>query len=144
MRFVACAVVAIALSMASAANGQDTAIRSLVERFEAARLQHDPASLMKTLAPNYEEISPIGEVDPRAKVLGFYAPELKRSAPPMRSDEVVIHSRGDVAIITMRKSFVLPGATPRSVRVRYVAQRSAGAWQMVSAQYTPIPIAKSS
>jgi len=142
MKLALLPIVPIILAMAPAASAQDAAIRSLVDRFEAARLQHDPATLTKTLAPDYEEISPVGEVDPRDKVLGFYAPELKRPAPVMTSDDVVIQTRGDVAIVTMRKSFALPNSTPRSVRVRYVAQRIAGAWQMVSAQYTTIPARK--
>ena len=71
MRLAVLSIVPMVLAMASAANAQDVAIRSLVDRFEAARPQFDPAALTKTLAPNYEEIWPVGEVDPRTKVLGF-------------------------------------------------------------------------
>lgn len=132
----------VALSLASTASAQNVEIQALIDRFDAARIQHDPATLAKTLAPDYEEISPVGEVDDREKVLGFYAPELKRTAPPMTNDALVIRSRGDTAIITTRKSFTIPGGPVRSVRVRYVAERAAGKWLLVSAQYTPIPPAK--
>lgn len=142
MRLMIWVTIPMALSIASTASAQNVEVQSLVDRFEAARLQHDPAALTKTLAADYEEISPVGEVDAREKVLGFYAPELKRPAPAMTSEPLVIRSRGDVAVITTRKSFTFPGAAPRSVRVRYVAERAAGGWLLVSAQYTPIPPAK--
>ena len=142
MRLVIRAIGPMALSIASTANAQNPEIQSLVDRFETARFQHDPAALTKTLAVDYEEISPIGEVDARDKVLGFYAPELKRPAPAMTGEPLVIRSRGDVAVITTRKSFTLPSGAARSVRIRYVAERAAGKWLLVSTQYTPIPPAK--
>ena len=117
---------------------------ALVERFDAARERHDPAALAATLAPDYEEISPIGDVDSRSEVLGFYAPELKRPAPVMAQDQIALRTTGDVTVVTLRKSFTPPGAAPRSVRVRYVAQRQARGWLLVSAQYTPIPPARPS
>ncbi len=144
MRFAIWAIGPMALSIASTANAQNLEVQSLIDRFETARIQHDPAALTKVLAANYEEISPVGEVDAREKVLGFYAPELKRPAPAMTSEPLVIRSRGDVAVITTRKSFNLPSGTARSVRVRYVAERAAGRWLLVSVQYTPIPPAKAS
>ena len=142
MRLMVWAIGPMAFSIATNASAQNLEVKSLIDRFDAARIQHDPAALTKTLAADYEEISPVGEVDPREKVLGFYAPELKRRAPAMTSEPLVIRSRGDVAVITTRKSFTIPGGTVRSVRVRYVAERAAGRWLLVSAQYTPIPPAK--
>lgn len=142
MRLIISVIGPMALSIASAANAQNLEVQSLIDRFETARIRHDTATLTKTLAADYEEISPIGEVDAREKVLGFYAPELKRPAPAMTSEPLVIRSRGDVAVITTRKSFTLPGGTTRSVRVRYVAERAASRWLLISAQYTPIPPAK--
>jgi hypothetical protein len=97
----------------------------LIDRFDAARIQHDPAALTKTLAADYEEISPVGQVDVHEKVVVFYAPELKRPTPPMTSEPLVIRSRGNVAIITTGKSFTIPGGSVRSVRVRYVAEQAA-------------------
>ena len=122
MRLMIWAIGPVALLIASTASAQNIEIKSLIDRFDAARIQHDPATLSKTLASDYEEISPVGEVDDRGKVLGFYAPELKRTAPAMTSEPLVIRSRGDVAIITTRKSFTIPGGPVRSVRVRYVAE----------------------
>ena len=127
------------LAAASAASAQDAAILALVDRFEEARLRFDPVALAATLAPDYEEISPVGTVDPRAAVLGFYAPAARRPGPAMTADETVVRARGDTALVTRRQSIALPGGTTRSIRVRYVARRSGRRWQLVSAQYTPIP-----
>jgi hypothetical protein len=142
MRLMVMAIGSMALSIASIASAQNLEVQYLIDRFEAARIQHDPDALTKTLAADYEEISPVGEVDAREKVLGFYAPELKRPAPAMTSEPLVIRSRGDFAVVTTRKSFTLLSGAARFVRVRYVAERAAGRWLLVSAQYTPIPPAK--
>lgn len=142
MRLMIWAIGPMALSIASIASAQNIDVQSLVDRFEAARIQYDPAALTNTLAADYEEISPVGEVDTREKVLGFYTPESKRPVPAMTTEPLVIRSHGDIAVITTRKSFTFPGGAARSVRVRYVAQRTAGRWLLVSAQYTPIPPAK--
>ncbi len=118
---------------------QDGAVQALVDRFEDARMRFDPVALAATLAPDYEEVSPIGTVDPRAAVLGFYAPAARRPAPAMTADDTVVRASGDMALVTRRQSFTLPGGVTRSIRVRYVARRAGGRWQLLSAQYTPIP-----
>lgn len=118
---------------------QDATVRQVVERFEAARAGFDQAALAATLAPQFEEISPAGEVDSREKVLGFYAPEAKRPAPPMTTDAVTVQTLGDTAIVTSRISMTIPGApAPRAIRARYVVRAGTSGWQLVSAQYTPM------
>ncbi|WP_322964973.1 nuclear transport factor 2 family protein [Sphingomonas fuzhouensis] len=113
---------------------------ALVTRFETARRDFDPTLLAATLAPDFVEISPRGEVDSRAKVLGFYDPAHKRPAPPMESDETTVRLVSDIALVTKRLSMVLPGAGGRrSIRALYVAHQGRAGWQLVSAQYTPIP-----
>jgi hypothetical protein len=62
MRLAVLSIVPMVLAMASAANAQDVAIRSLVDRFEAARLQFDPAALTKTLAPNTRRFRPLARL----------------------------------------------------------------------------------
>jgi len=129
------------LSAASARTGDPLA---LVDRFETARRDFDPVALARTLAPEFVEISPRGEVDPRDAVLGFYTPDQKHSVPPMDSDEATIRLIGDTALVTRRLSIILPGAGgKRSVRALYVAHRTKAGWQLLSAQYTPIPPAVS-
>lgn len=80
--------------MTPMAQAPEAPLRMLVERFETARTRFDPAALDRTLAPDYEEISPVGDVDTRDKVLGYYAPEAKRPAPPMTNSDIVVHARG--------------------------------------------------
>ena len=45
-----------------------------------AQTNFQPDALDKILTADYIEISPLGEFDPREKVLGFYKPELKPPA----------------------------------------------------------------
>lgn len=132
----------VAMIVAPVASAQDGTIRALVERFETARTQYDPVALSKTLASDYEEISPVGTVDSREAVLGFYAPDKKRPVPAMTDDDITIRTVGNIAVVTLRKSFTPPGSPARSIRVRYVAQGTRGTWRLISAQYTPIPAAK--
>lgn len=135
---------AAAILPLSTASAQSRDPMALVDRFEAARRDFDPAALARTLAPEFVEISPRGEVDPRDVVLGFYTPDRKGPVPPMESDEATVRSVGDTALVTRRLSIILPGAGGRrSVRALYVAHRSKAGWQLVSAQYTPIPPAAS-
>ncbi len=122
------------------------AIERLVERFNTARTDFDAAALADTLDPEYQEISPVGDVDDRVKVLGFYRPEDRRPAPPMQGSERQIVVRGATGIETERRTITMtrPDGTTvtRSIRVRYVAMRAPNGWKLVSAQYTPIPPAK--
>ncbi len=124
---------------ATAAPGPSAAVEALVDRFDAARAAFDPAALADTLADDYIEISPVGTVDSRAAVLGFYAPDHRNPAPPMRQDERVVRVTGSFAAMTERKLLTLPGGSVRAIRVGYVARRAGGGWRLVSAQYTPIP-----
>lgn len=140
---------AIAIAVAApvqAADRPGVEVERLVERFNAARAGFDSAALAATLAPDYEEISPIGDVDDRAKVLGFYRPQDRKPAPAMQSSEREVVLHGTAAIETERLSFTVqrPDGTSvtRAIRVRYVAWRMADGWKLVSAQYTPIPPAR--
>jgi uncharacterized protein (TIGR02246 family) len=132
---------AMVLAAPGAAQGatEEAAVRQLVDRFEAARTAFDPAALAATLAPDFEEISPLGQVDARDAVLGFYQPDKKSPAPPLTSDETAVRVTGDTALVTRRTGFTIPNGPTRSIRVRYVARRTGRAWQLVSAQYTPMP-----
>ena len=98
----------------------------------------------QVLAPEYVEISPLGEVDPRAKVLGFYAPDKKAAAgtvPHLTLDEISTRVFGDTAVSIARVRFTPPGATEPAgagMRVVFVLRASGGQWRVVSSQYTPI------
>ncbi|KQM57844.1 MULTISPECIES: nuclear transport factor 2 family protein [unclassified Sphingomonas] len=136
------AILAAAMTIAapvSAAPEPAAAVEALVDRFDAARAAFDPTALAATLADDYVEISPVGTVDSRTAVLGFYAVDQRRPVPPMTHDERVVRIVGTTAFVTERKAITLPGGTTRTIRIGYVARRGGGGWRLVSAQYTPIP-----
>lgn len=127
---------------ADAAPQPSAAVAALVDRFNAARAGFDPTALAATLADDYVEISPVGAVDSRAQVLGFYTPDQRRPAPAMRHDERVVRVAGNAAWLSERRTMTLPDGTTRSIRVGYGARRAGSGWRLVSVQYTPIPPAR--
>ncbi len=135
--------VCLAVALLAAASPDAAALETLVDRFDAARAAFADADLAATLAPDFTEISPVGEVDDRAKVLGFYTADQRKPAPPMTASERTVSAHGDWGLVTQRLSFTMakPDGTAitRSVRVRYVAAKTRAGWQLVSAQYTGIP-----
>jgi uncharacterized protein (TIGR02246 family) len=131
-------------------------IVSLVRQLAEAQKNYDAAKLDEILAPDYIEISPAGEVDSRAKVIGFYAPEKKsvRGGEPVSYafDEITSRIYGDTAIVIARLPFTMKtpdGQTvSRALRCTFVCRKQGGKWRIASAQYTGIrpaqtPAAKS-
>lgn len=125
-----------------APNASD-AVTALVDRFDAARTGFHAEALAATLAPDYQEISPVGDVDSREEVIGFYRSDKRIPSPDIKASERNVVAHGDWALMTERRSFDIqrPGGQvmTRSLRVRYVAVRHGRSWQLVSAQFTPIP-----
>lgn len=121
-------------------------INTLLRQFTEAQKNYDAAKLDEILAPDYVEISPAGEVDPRAKVLSFYAPEKKSErAGELVSyglDEINTRIYGDTAIVVARLPFTMK--TPdgqsmsRALRCTFVCRKTRGKWRIASAQYTGI------
>ncbi|HZG50925.1 MAG TPA: nuclear transport factor 2 family protein [Pyrinomonadaceae bacterium] len=121
-------------------------ILGLVRQLAEAQKNYDAAKLDEILAPDYVEISPAGEVDPRAKVLGFYAPEKKRARQgemvSYELDEITSRIYGDTAIVVARLPFTIK--TPdgqivsRALRCTFVCRKTRGKWRIASAQYTGI------
>ena len=71
----------------------------VVEAFNRAQNAFDQARLRALTTDDYVEISPIGEVDPRNKMLDFYDPAKKVAAPPMTLGDTTVRMAGrDVAI----------------------------------------------
>jgi len=135
-------VIAVALSSgalsaapAMAAPAADKDPAAVVDAFAAAQAAFDPTALAQLTAPDYVEISPLGEVDPRDKMLSFYAPDKKQPYPPVTMSERTVRVTGEVALVTSRLAF-----GERALRAVYVVRRDAGTWRLVSAQYTPIRV----
>ena len=121
-------------------------ILGLVRQLAEAQKNYDAAKLDESLAPDYVEISPAGEVDPRAKVLGFYAPARKSAQQgEMISyglDEITSRIYGDTAIVVACLPFTIKtpdGQTvSRALRCTFVCRKMRGKWRIASAQYTGI------
>jgi uncharacterized protein (TIGR02246 family) len=121
-------------------------INTLLRQFTEAQKNYDAAKLDEILAPDYVEISPAGEVDPRAKVLSFYAPEKKSERGgelvSYGLDEITTRIYGDTAIVVARLPFTMKtpdGQTmSRAMRCTIVCRKTRGKWRIASAQYTGI------
>lgn len=131
-------IVAIAFSSAApviAMPLQATGPAAVVDAYVAAQGAFDQATLARITAPDFVEISPLGEVDPRDKMLGFYTPDKKQPGPVITISERDVRVTNGLALVTLRYAF-----GERALRVVYVLRRDAGKWLLVSAQYTPIRI----
>jgi uncharacterized protein (TIGR02246 family) len=134
-------ILAAATTTGAFAAPADAELVALVTRHAEAQRSFDLATLKAITAENYVEVSPVGEVDSREKMLSFYAPELKRPAPQLQVDEPTVRVLGDSAVITTRLTFTMTmDGTARTFAMRagYVAQFKDGKWLLVSAQYTGI------
>ena len=122
------------------------ALKALVKQMTDAQQNYDANALDKILTADYIEISPIGEFDPREKVLGFYKPELKPPADKIsvitETTEFSIRNYGKFAIVIGQLTYTIvsEGKTlpPRSMRATFVCRNEKGTWKIASAQYTGI------
>lgn len=145
-RYFAAPAALAALSVPSLAMAQgdvrDRDLIGIVEGFAAAKQRFDPAAMAAVMADDYVEISPIGDVDRRAEVLGFYDPKGARPAPAMRVLDPVVSRRRDSASVVTKLAFTAPG--PRgamrevAMRVTYAMVRDGDRWKIATVQYTPI------
>jgi len=115
----------------------------VLQALVAAQAAFDATQLDQLLAPDYIEVSPVGEIDPRAKVLAFYAPDKKGAAgsiPRLTLDQVTTRVFGETALAIGRVSFTPPGASQPagSMRAVFALRAVGGRWLLVSSQYTPI------
>lgn len=136
---------AILLAIGAPAAAADTDAEVLAQRAESfvrVRNAFDQAAMTAMMAPEYQEVSPIGAVDSREQVIGFYAADKKMTAPPMTITETVARPAGEVGVVTMRISYSMPGKDgqiqTRAMRAGFVARKIGGVWQFVSVQLTPI------
>ena len=114
-----------------------------VRAFVAAQHDFDLAKITALTADDYVEISPLGEVDPRDKMLGFYVPDKKVAAPAVTMGDATItmlDDRAAIVVTSISYDIAPPGQAARTISLRavFVARRADGGWKLVSAQYTPI------
>lgn len=129
------------VSPVQAAEDSAKAVTDLVQRFTQAQSAMDVPTLAALTAENYVEISPLGEVDPREKMLTFYVKDDKRSLPIMTVDDISTRLLRDSAVVIARISYssVIEGQSRTfSLRSTFVAEKVGAIWKLVSAHYTPI------
>lgn len=131
---------------AQSTNKTEPAIISVINQLTTAQTAYDAKALDKILAADYIEISPLGEFDPRAKVLGFYSPEAKTAAGNMSASvkvvEPSIRSYGKFAVAIVKVDYVMTNEgkplPPRSIRATFLLKKEGKSWKIASAQYTGI------
>ncbi len=147
MKYIGLILTILAFSFSGLAQtGDENALKSVVKTMVDAQTSYDAKTLDKILTSDYIEISPVGEFDPREKVLGFYTPEAKTAAAGMTAtvtaDEHSIRNYGKIAIVIVRLNYEMTAngkpLPPRSIRVTYVVKKEGNSWKIASAQYTGI------
>lgn len=109
-----------------------------------AQKNYDAEAMAKILAADYVEVSPLGEVDTRAKVLSFYTPERKAKSGELtdyRLEEITTRVYGNSAVVVARLPFAMNAggtATRGAFRCTFVLMKTKGQWKLVSSQFTTI------
>jgi hypothetical protein len=125
----------------------ETELKALVKQMTDAQVRYDTITLDKIFTNDYIEISPVGEFDPREKVLGFYTPEAKSkmggAEATVETDDFSIRSYDKFAIVIARFSFTrkIAGELPRppfNIRATLVCRKEKGVWKIATASYTGI------
>jgi ketosteroid isomerase-like protein len=133
-------------------NSDQQALTELVKQMVIAQTNFDTPTLEKVYAADFIEISPVGEVDPREKTIGFYKleakPDLDKMKATVTTDEFSIRTYDNFAIVIARVTFAQTGSEgparlPFSLRVMLVCRKEKGTWKINSAQYTGIRPARS-
>jgi ketosteroid isomerase-like protein len=130
-----------------AQSGKDQAeVEGVIRSFVLAQTNYDQKALDALFTSDYIEISPLGEFDPRNKVLGFYKPELKPEPAKMSASvdvsELSIRTYRDFAIAIARLNYEMTAdgkpLPSRSIRSTVVLKKEKTGWKIASAQYTGI------
>jgi ketosteroid isomerase-like protein len=136
------AAFAFCATFAQAALADDAAdVLNLVRQHVAAQTRFDVPALAALTADNYVEVSPLGEVDTREKMLAFYAPEKKTATPVITVEEPLVRVSGGTAVLIGKLAIsVNAGGQQRQMAMRasYVAIKEGANWKLMSAQYTGI------
>ncbi|MBR7747911.1 nuclear transport factor 2 family protein [Undibacterium baiyunense] len=122
-------------------NGSASDSLNLVQRHAQAQANFDQKTLEAITHTQYLEVSPAGEVDERAKMLGFYAPENKKQVPLVEVLEPIGREIGDSKLMIVKLRYKMQaGEQVRqfSIRASYMLCKEKLEWKVCSAQYTGI------
>jgi ketosteroid isomerase-like protein len=141
MRVVCPALLSLSGPVA-AQTAPDAAVNAAIDAFVAAQRGYDAAALGRLTTDDYVEVSPVGDVDNRDEMLGFYAPDKKRPSPAIALSEREVRMAGSSAIALAKLTMTVPGpggaVREIAMRATFTARRAGSVWQLSSAQYTPI------
>ena len=142
MALIALTTLAGAVPVGAAPSQSGYAVVRLVDAFTRAQREYDASRLAVLTTPDYVEVSPVGDVDTREEMLGFYAPAKKRASPELAITERVVKMQGNDAVLLAKLSFAAPGpgGTTQTVAMRasFVARRTGRNWRLAAAHYTPL------
>lgn len=114
---------------------QSTDIKSTLTTYANAVISYDVSTLDRLLAKDYLEVSPLGEVDEREKVLSFYrVPQDQRGPAPTKmelSDWNIRFPEKSTAVVVFREDLEVAGRK-MSFRVTSVLHQKGPQWQLVS------------
>lgn len=133
-----------AVVFAGAQSKETAKLEDLVRQQIDAQRAFDRAKLDSIVTSDYIEISPVGEFDPRAKMLDFYKPELKQSDVEVKHQlnefSTRVYGKFGVVIVRIDYSMTKDGKPlpPRSLRGMFVCRVEGGKWKIASAQFTGI------
>ncbi len=112
---------------------------ALLRTYNDAIQNFQPEKLQQVFALDYTEVSPVGEVDSREKVLRFYQPTEKPTGiKSIHLDEPRVRLYGDMAVVIGKEVFEREGAPSMAMRATFVCRQIKKHWQLVSAQFTGI------
>ena len=139
-------IIALTSAVFAQTGKDDVAIQAVVQKLVIAQTNYDQKAIDGLLTPDYIEISPLGEVDLRDKVIGFYAADEKPDPAKMSATvdvtEYSIRSYGNFAVAIARFNYTMTAEgkplPPRSIRATLVLRKDKTQWKIASAQYTGI------
>jgi uncharacterized protein (TIGR02246 family) len=143
MNILLAVIAALAATQASTTSAE-RAVVAVVQQLADAQRTFDQAALDRLLTADYVEVSPVGDVDERAKVIGFYSADAKAKSPDVSSiviDEPRVRIDGNHAIVIVRQTTnVGPAGASRAVVMRVTAhlRQSGNDWRIASTHYTGI------
>lgn len=142
--FVVVVLLTASAAFVSAQSKDVAALENLILQQIEAQRAFDRAKLDSIVTSDYIEISPVGEFDPRAKMLDFYKPELKTSEVEVKHQlnefSTRVYGKFGIVIVRIDYTMVKDGnpLPPRSLRATFVCRTESGKWKIASAQFTGI------
>lgn len=131
-------------SSSFAQKGETSSLESLIKQHVDAQTAFDRARLDEITSADYIEISPVGEFDPKAKMLDFYKSEMKPNGIEVgtRLSEFSTRAYDKFGVVIVRIDYTMTRGgspmPPRSMRATFACRKEKGGWKIVSAQYTGI------